>query len=145
MPPLSPDLLAELQTLEKKAVDQADKDKNWEGALETLNEVILKCPTYASGYNNRAQVNRLLKRHKDAELDLGRAIEFATTRELLGKAYTQRAILRQLSGDSAGAEKDYQSGAQFGNEIAKQKIASNPFAKLCNAMVTEVMRKEMSK
>jgi tetratricopeptide (TPR) repeat protein len=145
LPPISPDLLAELQALEKKAVDQAEKGNSLEEALETLNQVILMCPTYASGYNNRAQVYRLLKRDKDAEQDLGQAIEYATTRELLGKAYTQRAILRQSLGDLTGAEKDFQSGAQCGNEVAKQKISSNPFAKLCNAMVTEVMKKEMSK
>ena len=60
----------------------------------------------------------------------------------------RRASLRTNSkhvlcaGDEAGALEDFKKAAQLGSEFAKtQMIARNPYAALCNAMMTEMMAK----
>ncbi|KAJ3112063.1 hypothetical protein HDU96_004988 [Phlyctochytrium bullatum] len=44
-------------------------------------------------------------------------------------------ILKQV----VEAEEDLAMGAKFGNEVAKTAVRSNPYAKMCNAMVREAM------
>ena len=48
---------------------------NLERALELLDCIIDENPKYASAFNNRAQIKRLLQRDEDAMMDLGMAIE----------------------------------------------------------------------
>lgn len=40
---------------------------------------------------------------------------------------------------------DFQQGGRYGNEIARQMaVKTNPYAKMCGAIVKEAMRKEMT-
>lgn len=59
------------------------------------------------------------------------------------QAYTQRAVLKATLGDNEGSAKDFQMGSKLGNQIAAKKVSENPYAKLCNAMVAEAMKREL--
>ncbi|KAJ1920351.1 hypothetical protein H4219_001326 [Mycoemilia scoparia] len=125
--------------LEASAVVDAEKG-DFEAAVSKLSEILELYNDYASAYNNRAQVYRLLGQTKSALNDLEKAIEFgdATT---LGHAYTQRAIIKKSMGDADAAYQDFVSGSKYGNEVAKKAaVHENPYAKLCNATVSEAMR-----
>lgn len=101
----------------------------------------------ASAYNNRAQVFRILDKDDEALLDIENAIELGTTgssRNVLKQAYTQRAVIKKKQGDKYGADRDFAMGAQHGNEIAKGMVRQNPFAKLCNRIVSEAMLASIS-
>lgn len=50
-------LIKEVQELEVKAIQAADREELDE-ALQLLNLAVAKAPTYASAYNNRAQVRK---------------------------------------------------------------------------------------
>nr|KAJ3417793.1 Tetratricopeptide repeat protein 36 [Polyrhizophydium stewartii] len=127
--------LMQLKQLESDAVALAEQN-DLAKALETLTRAVELCPTYASAYNNRAQVQRLLGNEAAAYDDLCKAIEHGSTtqsQQTLKQAYTQRAILRRKRGDEAGAEADFAKGAQYGNEIAKGMVKNNPYAKLTHS------------
>ncbi|KAI8922824.1 hypothetical protein BC831DRAFT_474051 [Entophlyctis helioformis] len=133
--------LMQLKQLEQDAVGQAEQG-DLAAAHATLSRAVTLCPVYASAYNNRAQVLRLLGRPDEAYDDLCKAIDHGTTtnsQQTLKQAYTQRAIIKRSRGDEAGADQDFAKGAQYGNEIARGMVKNNPYAKLCNAMVTEAM------
>lgn len=126
--------LADLTQWEKDAVQLAEKNL-FDQALEKLNLAIERCDRYASAYNNRAQVLRILKRTSEALNDLNAAIKWSPNTKILGMAYTQRAILYKEMGDIEKANNDFMSGAKFGNSIAKTHVSNNPYAKLCSTMV----------
>ena len=47
-----------------------------------------------------------------------------------------------LSGDDQGALDDFKIGANLGNQFAKQMVVQmNPYAALCNQMLSEVIGK----
>jgi hypothetical protein len=46
-------------------------------------------------------------------------------------------------GDLPGAELDFQEGARNGNAYAKSQVKENPYAKMCNAMMTKAMEELM--
>ena len=144
IPPLDETLLKELKDLELKAIEHSSKS-DYPTSLEILNQVLLRCPTYSSGYNNRAQVYRLLGDEQSALRDLNKAIELSerdpSAHTVRGNAYTQRAILKRNMGDLKGEEQDLQVGAKYGNPIAKDHIKQNPYAKLCSYIVQEAMKK----
>jgi hypothetical protein len=96
----------------------------------------------ASLYNNRAQIYRLQKRFQNALNDLDLAIKYAPTSDLLGTAYTQRAVLKKELGDVVGSNQDFELGAKYGHPLAKSQISNNPYAKLCNSIVAEAMRRK---
>ncbi|TPX32463.1 hypothetical protein SmJEL517_g04479 [Synchytrium microbalum] len=130
VPPIDESLRTELITLEKQAVKEAESG-NLQAALFTLTKCISMCGWYSSGYNNRAQVYRLLNDTIRAMEDLDRAIYYAgSDNKVLGNAFTQRAIIKRNLGDQAGSEADFGLGARYGNEIAKTAVRSNPVAKL---------------
>lgn len=133
------DLLESLTKLEVQGVEMAEKG-DLDGALALFNSVLETEPTFASVYNNRAQLHRLRSDPKSALSDVENAINFARgDRLILRQAYTQRAILRKEAGDEVGAEADFAKGASFGNQLAKHMVKQNPYAKMCNAMVTEML------
>ncbi|KAJ3044971.1 Tetratricopeptide repeat protein 36 [Rhizophlyctis rosea] len=126
------DLLVRLKTLERDAITLAESN-NLPAALTKLTEAIGLEPSYASAYNNRAQVHRLQNNTSSALSDLTKAIELSTTSNdtnILKQAYTQRAILKQQMNDPSGAEADFARGAKCGNEVAKNAVRNNPYAKL---------------
>ena len=75
--------------------------------------------------------------------DLDMAIQYCEGNHLVSKqAFTQRGLIKQLLGDEEGARLDFEKGAQFGSEIAIQEsVRLNPYAKLCNQMLAEAMKK----
>lgn len=74
--------------------------------------------------------------------DLERAIELSETRPLVARqAYTQRAVLYRIAGDDERARADFERGARLGSALAKREaVKMNPYAQLCNQMVTEALR-----
>ncbi|KAI8979213.1 hypothetical protein BDF20DRAFT_912838 [Mycotypha africana] len=135
--------LAQLQTLEKEAVKIAETDSG--KALELLNECISMEDKYASAYNNRAQVYRLQEQLGKALADLDYVISDIGEGQpkVLRQAYTQRAIIKRQQGDLVGSKEDFQAGARLGNPIARNiAVNENPYAKLCNQVMMEVMSRE---
>ena len=125
---------AEIKKLEKEAIDFAEK-KLFDQSLKKLNDAIYICDRYASAYNNRAQVLRLLGRSLDAVDDLNSAIKWSPNTQILGMAYTQRAIIYKELGEIEKSNDDFLNGAKYGNTIAKKQVSDNPYAKLCSTMV----------
>ncbi|KAI8366768.1 uncharacterized protein BYT42DRAFT_587821 [Radiomyces spectabilis] len=137
-------LLEQLRTLEKEAIAQAEKGDT-DGALKTLEQCIGLEATYASAYNNRAQIYRMRKEDDLALKDLNHVIDTASNQpKILRQAYTQRAILRRQQGDLAAAQRDFEMGAKYGNSIARTiAVRENPYAKMCNQVMMEVMNREL--
>ncbi|KAI8807064.1 tetratricopeptide repeat protein 36-like protein [Cladochytrium replicatum] len=133
--------LAQLKAIELEGVRLAEKNA-LTSALEAFTKATELWPTYASVYNNRAQLYRLLGNTDAARADLDTAIRCGVGNStVLKQAYTQRAILRRQQGDGEGAEADFAQGARYGNEVAKSVVKNNPYAKLCGDMVQQAMAK----
>lgn len=63
--------------------------------------------------------------------------------KILRQAYTQRAIIKRQQGDLIGSRKDFEMGAKLGNPIARNiAVSENPYAKMCNQVMMEVMNRE---
>ncbi|ORY96517.1 hypothetical protein BCR43DRAFT_491835 [Syncephalastrum racemosum] len=137
--------LEELKKMENKAVSEAEAGRT-EKALNLLNQCIRETPEYLSAYNNRAQVHRLMKNDDLALVDLDTVIAQGQKQpSLLRQAYTHRGILRRHRGDAAGAQKDFEMGAKYGNPIARNiAVQENPYAKMCNQIMMEVMGRQLS-
>lgn len=66
--------------------------------------------------------------------------------KILRQAYTQRAIIKRQQGDLIGSRKDFEVGAKLGNPIARNvAVAENPYAKMCNQVMMEVMNRERTR
>ncbi|KAJ1878706.1 hypothetical protein LPJ57_003260 [Coemansia sp. RSA 486] len=138
--PVSPQLKSKLQSLERQAI-QAAETGNLTLALTRLTDILDTHPYYASAYNNRAQVYRLIGTMDKALQDLDKAIEHAQEESVLGQAYTQKAIMLRSKGDQDGAYYNFSMGARYGNHVAAVAAPKeNPYAKLCGKMVSEAMR-----
>ncbi|KAI9491338.1 tetratricopeptide repeat protein 36-like protein [Zychaea mexicana] len=142
---IDPELLKELKQLEHEGIEHANNGKV-QDALNSLDACISREPAYAAAYNNRAQVHRLMKNNEAAMKDLDSAIEKANDQNwILRQAYTQRAILKKQMGDKDGSLDDFQLGAKHGSPIAREIVVSeNPYAKMCNQAVMEVMGREFN-
>ncbi|KAF8539170.1 hypothetical protein BDD12DRAFT_738134 [Trichophaea hybrida] len=154
-PHYPPSLLPSLQKLELAAITLAQTDPA--AALPLFNTLLSTYPVYASGYNNRAQLRRLLS-HPVEEIvaDLEKAIELASptggllaeVSELQGKvlqqAWTQLGVMRLGEGREEEAVRAFTEGARFGGDVARGMcVKLNPVARLCGSIVKEAMRKEM--
>ncbi|KAI8093468.1 uncharacterized protein BX664DRAFT_329782 [Halteromyces radiatus] len=141
---IEPELLNKLKSMERQAVDLAEKD-DLEGALEILNQCLALEKDYASAYNNRAQIYRLRKDDDKALEDLSKVIELGQGQpKVLRQAYTQRAIIKRQHGDMQGSRADFEMGAKLGNPIARNiAVNENPYAKMCNQVMMEMMGREM--
>ncbi|CEI89130.1 hypothetical protein RMCBS344292_03499 [Rhizopus microsporus] len=144
---ISSDLLPKLEQLEKDAVSAAEgNDLN--KALVLINQCIQLEPKYASAYNNRAQMYRLDKKIDRALDDLNLVIQDLGQGQpkVLRQAYTQRAIIKRQQGDLEGSRQDFEEGARLGNPVAKSvAVNENPYAKLCNQIMAQVMSQELRK
>jgi hypothetical protein len=57
-------------------------------------------------------------------------------------ALTQRGLIRRLQGCDEGALEDFKAAAKLGSRFAgKQVVAMNPYAALCNQMLSEAFGK----
>ncbi|CAO3684497.1 unnamed protein product [Rhizopus stolonifer] len=145
---IAPETLIKLEQLETESVNTVEKNNDLEKALTMINQCIQMEPTYASAYNNRAQIYRLDQKLDKALEDLNLVIQDLGEGQpkVLRQAYTQRAILKRQQGDLIGSRKDFETGAQLGNPVARNvTINENPYAKMCNQVMMQVMQQERSK
>ncbi|KAJ1906462.1 hypothetical protein IWQ60_012077 [Tieghemiomyces parasiticus] len=139
--PLPEEKRQDLREREREGIKLAEADKLTEAAA-IFTALLAEEETYASAYNNRAQVHRLQDQYELALADLANALKYSRQDpEVLKQAYTQRAIIRKAQGDADGALRDFELGGQYGNAVAKEiAVKENPYAKLCNAMMKESMK-----
>jgi len=148
------EVLSRLQSTELEAIRLSDTSAT--DALSLLGDLITKYPRYASAYNNRAQLRRILKQDKGEVLaDLDEAIQIATPTmpltpvsnlqaKVLCAAWTQKGVVLLECGDEDRAAAAFQAGARYGGEVARQMaVRANPYARLCGAIVKKAMRNEL--
>ncbi|XP_039255663.2 tetratricopeptide repeat protein 36-like [Styela clava] len=137
-----PEKLATVKNLELKGVKHAEANR-LEDALECMNQAIEILPDYPASYNNRAQARRIKGLNQEAYDDLEKAITLSKGKgRTASLAFTQRALLRKLDGNEEGSLEDFKLAAQLGNQFAKQQVVNaNPYAALCNKMLSEAMEK----
>ena len=89
------------------------------------------------------QVYRLQKQIDSALTDLDSAISLSGGRgKAAEQAHTQRGLIRRLQGENEAALEDFKAAARLGSRFAqKQVVAMNPYAALCNQMLTEAFDK----
>lgn len=130
---------------ELEAIKLAETARDYSGAKQLLDKVIATCPTYSSAYNNRAQLYRLLGDRDLALADANEAIRHARQKyrpSVLRLALCQRGILRREGGHPEEAFNDFEEAGKLGLEDArKMAVACNPYAKLCNSIVQEMLDK----
>ncbi|KAI7907594.1 uncharacterized protein BX663DRAFT_425084 [Cokeromyces recurvatus] len=146
---ISPEVEEKLKAMEKEAVELIEANQeNMNKSLKILNECIKMDNKYASAYNNRAQIYRLKNELDKALEDLNLVIDDLGEGQpkILRQAYTQRAIMKRQQGDMIGSRKDFEMGAKLGNPIARNiTVNDNPYAKMCNQVMLEVMSRERTK
>lgn len=81
--------------------------------------------------------------HEGALEDLDRAISLSGGRGRTAcQGLVQRGLLRRLAGQDDEAREDFEKAAGLGSEFARQQaVALNPYAALCNKMLSEVINK----
>lgn len=56
------------------------------------------------------------------------------------RAYTQRGIIKRKLNDNEGARDDFNESAKMGSVFSQQQLIElNPYAQLCNQMVTKIL------
>ncbi|XP_045448387.1 tetratricopeptide repeat protein 36 [Melitaea cinxia] len=112
-------------------------------ALEYLNRAIEVAPERAPGYNDRAQLFRLMKRDDDAMKDLDYVLKLTDGKKTRARALAlcQRGVLLRKRGDDDNARAAFAEAAKLGSGFAKKQVVElNPYAALCNQMLSQVMR-----
>ncbi|CAG2187157.1 Tetratricopeptide repeat protein 36 homolog,Tetratricopeptide repeat protein 36 [Mytilus edulis] len=122
-----------------KAAETGDLHKS----LDLFSKAINVLPRRASGYNNRAQALRLKGDVEGAIDDLNKAIDLSNGRgQVACQAYTQRGLIYKLEGMDEESLEDFKHAASLGGQFAKQQVvAMNPYAAMCNQMLSEVFHK----
>ncbi|XP_020784317.2 tetratricopeptide repeat protein 36 [Boleophthalmus pectinirostris] len=136
------ELLKQVKELEMRGVSAAEAG-DLEGALQLFSQAIQLLPGRASAYNNRAQALRLQGNTAGAFQDLDRAVELSGSAGRTGcQALVQRGLLRRLMCQNDEAREDFAKAAALGSEFARQQaVQLNPYAALCNQMLSEVINK----
>ncbi|XP_030023827.2 tetratricopeptide repeat protein 36 [Manduca sexta] len=114
-------------------------------ALEVLNKGVEAAPDAAAAYNDRAQLLRLMQKDDDAMRDLDRALELTKGQNNRARALAlcQRGVLLRKLGKDDGARVAFAEAAKLGSSFAKKQVVEmNPYAALCNQMLSQVMRGE---
>ena len=78
----------------------------------------------------------------EAIIDLNKSIELATDAFKLTKcrALTQRGIIKRKQNDLDGARDDFNESAKLGSKFARQQLVDlNPYAQLCNQVVSKIL------
>ncbi|XP_028975860.1 tetratricopeptide repeat protein 36 [Esox lucius] len=135
-------LLCQVKELEIQGVKAAEAgDLNV--AVRRFSQAVEMLPQRASAYNNRAQARRLQGDIEGALEDLDRAIsQSGGVGRTACQALVQRGLLLRLVQQDDRARDDFQRAAALGSEFArKQVVVLNPYAALCNRMLTEVIGK----
>jgi len=169
VPSLTAEQCTEIQHLERRAIQLAQNGALRE-AEQILTQTIERYPNgRPSLWNNRAQVRRLSNNVAGALDDLSQIIRYWSTSKnvptspdhakVLSFAYTHRATIYmlaskgQISGiledeSSEGLEErashDFSMAGKYGSELARaMAVRTNPYAKMCGAIVQTAMRSEM--
>ncbi|XP_035009643.1 tetratricopeptide repeat protein 36 [Hippoglossus stenolepis] len=135
------ELLEQVKELEMRGVSAAEAG-DLQAALQLLGQAIRILPGRASAYNNRAQALRLQGNTAGALQDLDRAVSLSVggARRTGCQALVQRGLLRRLARQDDAARADFEEAAALGSEFARQQaVALNPYAALCNKMLSEVI------
>ncbi|XP_056622883.1 tetratricopeptide repeat protein 36 [Triplophysa dalaica] len=137
-----PELLKQVKDLELQGVSVAESG-DLPVALQHFNQAITVLPQRASAYNNRAQTKRLQGDTIGAVEDLEKAISLSRgTGRTACQALVQRGLLLRLAGRNEEARVDFEKAAALGSEFARQQaVILNPYAALCNRMLSEVINK----
>uniref|UniRef100_A0A8D2ZH99 Tetratricopeptide repeat protein 36 n=1 Tax=Scophthalmus maximus TaxID=52904 RepID=A0A8D2ZH99_SCOMX len=135
-------LLRQVKELEKRGVSAAEAG-DLQAALQLFSQAIQILPRRASAYNNRAQALRLQGNTAGALEDLDRAVSLSGgAGRTACQALVQRGLLRRLACQDDAARADFERAAAFGSEFARQQaVALNPYAALCNKMLSGVINK----
>ncbi|KAJ0176817.1 hypothetical protein K1T71_007996 [Dendrolimus kikuchii] len=121
------------------------EEGNLEEALQILTKGVEIAPERAAAYNDRAQLLRLMQKDADAMKDIDRALQL--TEGKLGRARAlalcQRGVLLRKQGKDDDARTVFTEAAKLGSSFAKKQVVElNPYAALCNQMLSQVMRGE---
>uniref|UniRef100_A0A8B9H3M4 Tetratricopeptide repeat protein 36 n=2 Tax=Astyanax mexicanus TaxID=7994 RepID=A0A8B9H3M4_ASTMX len=137
-----PVLLQQVKDLELRGVSAAEAG-DLQTALSHFNQAVQILPSRASAYNNRAQAKRLQGDTTGAIEDLERAISLSEgTGRSACQALVQRGLLLRLAKRDEEARADFERAAALGSEFARQQaVILNPYAALCNRMLSEVIGK----
>lgn len=74
--------------------------------------------------------------------DLSKAIELSKDTHQLTKcrALCQRGIIKRKNNDNEAAREDFNESAKLGSKFARSQLVSlNPYAQLCNKMVSKLL------
>ena len=139
-PVIDESLLTSLRKMQSEGIRAAD-DERYDDAVHVFTGMIALCPQHAAAYNNRAQCYLLLHRDNEALLDLDASIQHAHTDRLtLRQSLTQRGLLYRRQGRDDEARADFGLGARLGSGVCREQlVAMNPYAAMCNAMLTRAM------
>ncbi|XP_061448602.1 tetratricopeptide repeat protein 36 isoform X1 [Rhineura floridana] len=137
-----PELLEQATELEIQGVAAAeagDLDK----ALERFDRAIRLLPERATAYNNRAQALRLNGDVASARKDLDMTLKLSKgVGRVACQGFVQRGLIQRLQGQEEAARKDFEQAASLGSTFARQQLVlMNPYAALCNQMLSEVVKK----
>ncbi|KAN0068308.1 hypothetical protein V8E54_013504 [Elaphomyces granulatus] len=157
--------LEALKAREVYAIRQLQHDSSREaieGVIAELVAVITENPSYPSAHVNRAQALRMLAEggghNDDQAITLTRpssptAPISPLQARILADAHTHRGYLLLKAAKIEPEERkqgglvwlvDFFSGGRYGNKAAQQlAVQTNPYAKMCGAIVREAMRKEV--
>ncbi|BFZ23633.1 hypothetical protein BsWGS_26672 [Bradybaena similaris] len=129
----------ELEVMGVKAAEAGNIDV----AIGFFEQAISASPDWPSAYNNRAQALRLKDDIEGAKADLEIALNLSNgTGRIACQAFTQRGLIRKREGDDECARQDFEKAANLGSAFAKQLLAAmNPYAALCNQMLSDVLHK----
>ncbi|XP_034024854.1 tetratricopeptide repeat protein 36 [Thalassophryne amazonica] len=136
------ELLKNVKELEMQGVSAAEAG-DLQCALQRFSQAIQILPQRASAYNNRAQTLRLQGNTAGALEDLDRAINLSGVSGLSAcQALVQRGLLHRLEHQDEKARADFEKAAALGSEFARQQaVLLNPYAALCNRMLSEAINK----
>ncbi|CAG4940522.1 unnamed protein product [Parnassius apollo] len=134
----------ESKSLSLRGMQLAEAGK-LEEALELMNKAVEATPERAAAYNDRAQLLRLLLKDTDAMSDLKRALQLTEGKKSRARALAlcQRGVLLRKRGSIDDARTAFTEAAKLGSSFAKKQVVEmNPYAALCNQMLSQVMKGE---
>ncbi|XP_075978335.1 tetratricopeptide repeat protein 36 homolog [Anticarsia gemmatalis] len=143
-PEPSTDAYKESSSLCAQGVRLAEAGK-LEEALELITRGVEAAPDRAASYNDRAQLLRLMQRDDEAMSDLDRALQLTAGHKSRARALAlcQRGVLLRKRGNDDDARTAFNEAALLGSSFAKKQVVEmNPYAALCNQMLSQVMRGE---
>ena len=109
------------------------------------NKLPAKC-YYNFANRSTRKIQCFLGNNESAMNDLNKAIELSNGKGFAAsQAYMQRGLLNKMNSDTENAIEDLRKASKLGNVFAKQLLVDmNPYAALCNKMLSEVFAKEFN-